>query len=379
MTHVEPSPQRVAPPPVGAFPNAWTLWRVRDVPVRVDRSWVLIAGLVAWLFYDELQFNPATDEPVVSIALAVVCALLFFVSILAHELGHALASLNRGIPVVAITLFAMGGLTESTREADSAKDEFVIVGIGPYISLVLAAVFGLLATALASVPAAAVVAGYLGWTNLLLAIFNIVPGYPLDGGRLLRSILWRFTGAAHKSTRWAARVGQVFAALLILYGLASFAGSGTGGFGGLWNVFIGFFLFKGATDSHRRAQLHERLAQRSLPSVMGSVPPPLRGSLTLAQALEQVQQRPSLLWPVGDPVEGVLLLTMIDDVPAHLWATTTVAEVAADPAAATVPVTTSLDQALAQMAGAPEHMLIVVDQGHPVGLLTPSLISSQVE
>ena len=379
MTHVEPSPQRVPAPPAGAFPNAWTLWRVRDVPVRVDRSWLLIAALVAWLFYGELQVNPATDAPVVSIALAVVCALLFFFSILAHELGHAMASLNRGIPVVAITLFAMGGLTESTREADTAKDEFVIVGIGPYISLVLAAVFGLIATGLASVPAAAVVAGYLGWTNLLLAVFNIVPGYPLDGGRLLRSILWRFTGAPHKSTRWAARVGQVFAALLILYGLASFVAPGMRGFGDLWNVFIGFFLFKGATDSHRRAQLRERLEHRTVAGVMGSVPPALPQSMTLAAALEQVQQRPSLLWPVGDPVQGVLLIGMIDDVPSHLWDTTTVAEVAADPAVATVTASTPLDQAVARMAGAPEHMLIVVDHGHPVGLLTPSLVSSQVE
>ena len=379
MTHVEPSPQRVPAPPAGAFPNAWTLWRVRGIPVRVDRSWLLIAGLVAWLFYGELQGNPATDQPALSIVLAVVCALLFFVSILAHELGHALASLNRGIPVVAITLFAMGGLTESTREADTAKDEFVIVGIGPYISLVLAAVFGLAATALAPVPAAATVAGFLGWTNLLLAVFNIVPGYPLDGGRLLRSVLWAFTGAPHKSTRWAARVGQVFAALLMLYGILTFTSSGGGGFGGLWNVFIGFFLFRGATDSHRRAQLRERLEQRTVAGVMGSVPPTLPGTWTLDQALEHVQERPSLLWPVDDPVRGVLLLAMIDDVPSHLWSSTTVGEVAADAGTATVPVSTPLDDAVARMAGAPDNMLIVVDQGHPVGLLTPSLVSSLVE
>ena len=379
MTHVEPSPQPVAAPTAGAFPNAWTLWRVRGVPVRIDQSWLLIAGFVTWLFYGRLQSHPATDEPVVTIALAIICALLFFVSILGHELGHALASLNRGIPVVAITLFAMGGLTESTREADSAKDEFVIVGIGPYVSLVLAAIFGLAATALAAIPPAAIVAGYLGWTNLLLALFNVVPGYPLDGGRLLRSVFWAFTGAPHRSTRWAARVGQGFAGLLMLYGFISFTSSGMGGFGDLWNVLIGFFLFRGATDSHRRARLREGLEQRTVAGVMGTVPPPLPGSWTLAQALEHVQERPSLLWPVDDPVRGVLLLGMIDDVPSHLWSTTTVAEVAADPAVATVAVSTPLDDAVARMAGAPEHMLIVVDQGHPVGLLTPSLVASLVE
>ena len=378
MTHVEPSPQRVSPRPAGAFPNAWTLWRVRGVPVRIDRSWLLIAALVAYFFHRELSVNPATDGAAVAVLLSVVCALLFFVSILAHELGHALTSLDRGIPVVAITLFAMGGLTESTREASRARDEFVIVGIGPFISLVLAAIFGLLATALTSVPAVAVVAGYLGWTNLALAVFNIVPGYPLDGGRLLRSVLWGLTGAPHRSTRWAARVGQVFAGLLMLSGIAGFVSPGMQGFGDLWNVFIGFFLFRGATDSHRRARAREALGQRTVRDVMGSVPPPLPGSWTLMQAVEHVQQRPSLLWPVDDPIQGVLLVSTIDAVPTERWESTRVAEIALDVATSTVPVDAALDDALALLADAPETMLIVTEQGHAVGLLTPSLLSDLV-
>ena len=379
MTHVEPSPQRVPTPPVGAFPNAWTIWRVRGIPIRLDRSWLLIAGLAAYQFYEQLSASPVADNPATALALAVLSALLFFVCILAHELGHALASLNRGIPVIAITLFGMGGLTESTREAETAGDEFVIVGIGPYISLVLAALFGLLATALAPVPPAATVAGYLGWTNLALAVFNTIPGYPLDGGRLLRSILWRITGQPHRSTRWAARVGQVFAAFLMLSGIAGFVSprfAGAIGINSIWSVILGFMLYRGATDSHRRAQMRERLGQRQLSGVMGSVPPTLPGSWTVAEALEHMQQRPSLLWPVDDPVRGVLLIAMIDAVPAHLWSSTTVAQIAADPTTATVPLTAPLDDAVARMADAPEHMLIVVDQGHPVGLLTPSLVSS---
>lgn len=377
MTHVEPSPQRAAPQPTGSFPNAWTLFRVQGVPVRLDRSWLLIAGYVAFLFYGRLQAL-LDASPIEAMVLAAICALLFFASILAHELGHALTSLQRDIPVVAITLFALGGVTESTREASRARDEFVIVGIGPFISLVLAAAFGLVATVAEPIPAVAAVAGYLGWINLALAIFNIVPGYPLDGGRLLRSVFWGVTKQPHKSTRWAARVGQVFAGLFIAYTLFEYVQGGASGLGGLWNVLIGFFLFRGATTSHKRAQMREQLDRMRVADLMGSVPPALPASLTLREAMEQVQQRPSLLWPVGDPLRGTLLLGSIDAVPDSEWDTTTVADVAIDPATSSVEIDRPLDDAVGLMAQSPENMLVVTDRGRAVGLLTPSLVSDSL-
>ena len=374
MTSVEPPPQRTAPQPTGSFPNAWTLFRVREVPVRLDRSWLLIAGYVAFLFYGRLRVTLPDPSMAEVITLSAVCAVLFFASILAHELGHALTSLDRNIPVVAITLFALGGVTESTREASRARDEFVIVGIGPFISLVLAAAFGLLATVAAPIPALGAVAGYLGWTNLALAVFNIVPGYPLDGGRLLRSVFWGATGEPHKSTRWAARVGQVFAGLFIAYSLAEYAASGSG-LGGLWNVLIGFFLFRGATASHKRARLRERIERVRVVDLMGSVPPALPAGMSLREALEQIQQRPTLLWPVGDPLRGTVLLASIDAVPADQWDTTTVGDIAFDAAGSSIEIDAGLDDAVDRMGGSPDNMLVVTDQGRAVGLLTPSLLS----
>ena len=375
MTSVEPPPQRTAPQPTGSFPNAWTLFRVRGVPVRLDRSWLLIAGYVAFLFYGRLRVTLPDPSMAEVITLSAVCAVLFFASILAHELGHALTSLDRNIPVVAITLFALGGVTESTREASRARDEFIIVGIGPFISLVLAAAFGLLATVAAPIPALGAVAGYLGWTNLALAVFNIVPGYPLDGGRLLRSVFWGATGEPHKSTRWAARVGQVFAGLFIAYSLAEYVAAGSSGLGGLWNVLIGFFLFRGATTSHKRARLRERIERVRVVDLMGSVPPALPAGMTLREALEQVQQRPSLLWPVGDPLRGTLLLTSIDAIPADRWDTTTVGDIAFDADASSIEIDAGLDDAVDRMGGSPDNMLVVTDRGRAVGLLTPSLLS----
>ena len=376
MTAVQPSHQAPSPPqPAGTFPNAWTLFRVQGIPVKVDRSWLLIAALVAFYFYNFLQVSLAGTSAAAVVVLAAVGTVLFFASILAHELGHALTSLSRNIPVLSITLFAMGGVTESTREAQRARDEFVIVGIGPFISLVLAAAFGLIVVVTGAVPFAAAVAGYLAWANLGLAVFNIVPGYPLDGGRLLRSILWGATGKPLQATRWAARVGQAFAALLIAMGVVGFTTQGGSGFGGLWEVFIGFFLFRGATASHRRAQLRERLAKRTVRDAMGTAPPPLQPDWSAAQALTIVQERPSLLWPVGDPVQGTLLLRSLREVPAEEWETLTVADVALPAATSTLDVECSLDEAVERMINSPDTMLVVTERGRAVGLLTPSLVS----
>ena len=378
MTHVEPSPQRTAPQPTGSFPNAWTLFRVQGVPVRLDRSLLLIMGLVVFWYFGDLQQSLPGYPPAAIAVVLLVCIALFFVSILAHEIGHAMASLGRGIPVVAITLFALGGVTESTREADRARDEFIIVGIGPFVSLVLAAVFGLLSVLLDGVPVAGMIAGVLGWLNLVLAVFNVVPAYPLDGGRLLRSILWAVTGAPHKATRWAARVGQAFAGMFIAYMLYRYFASGASGLGGLWNVLIGFFLFQGATTSHKRARMREQLNRVRVADLMGSVPPALPAAMTLREALAQVQQRPSLLWPVGDPLRGTLLLGQIDAVPDERWDSTTVASIATDPTTSSIEIDRPLDDAVDLMARSPENMLVVTDRGSPVGLLTPSLVSDSL-
>jgi Zn-dependent protease len=343
--------------------------------VRVDSSWFLIAGFVLFLAYRHLAQGLMGRGMGVVLVSSAAATLLFFGSILAHELGHALASLDRGIPVSGITLFLLGGVTESTREPTSAKDEFVIVGIGPFISFVLAALFGLIATAAVSLRPVAVVAGVLGWLNLALAIFNVLPGYPLDGGRMLRSILWGVTGRPHLATRWAARVGQLFALALGLYGLWRFVGPDRGSLGGVWELFLAWFLFRGATDAYHRAQVRERLANQTVRQAMGSVPAMLPPDLPVSQAIQRVQERPSLLWPVGAPLVGILTLPQIDAVPGHDWPTTTVEQIALPLEGRTVSADNPMDATLEALSAAPERMLVVTEDGRAVGLLTPSLIS----
>jgi Zn-dependent protease/CBS domain-containing protein len=371
------SSPRPGPPATGG--RGWATLRVWGVPVRVDASWFVLAGLVTWVFFSRFGAILAGEGAATVVAASVAAALLFFASLLAHELGHALTSLTRGIPVSGITLFLLGGVTESRSEATRARDEFVIVGIGPFVSLVLAAVYGLLYTAVAPAQPFAAIAGYLAWANLLLAIFNTLPGYPLDGGRLLRSVLWAVSGRPHASTRWAARIGQLFAAGLVVLGIWGFAQTGGAGFRGLWEVLIGIFLFRGAAASHARARARERLARRTVRDVMGTSPPPLDPSLSVAAAAERMQERPSLLWPVGDPLVGAVTLGWLDGVPRDAWPTTLLGSVALPAEQAAVEAAASLDAALDRLSSVPGTMLIVVDGGRPTGLLTASLVAQIVD
>lgn len=385
-------PDASGPPPHGARAartRGFTLFSVRGVPVRIDLSWFVIAGLIAYTYGDRMATGIAAladAGPVTIVTAALAAAVLFFASVLAHEIGHAFTSLDRSIPVIGITMFMLGGVTESTREARSARDEFVIVGVGPFISLVLAAAFGLFYTVVADLPAIAAVVGYMAWTNLALALFNVLPGYPLDGGRLLRSVLWLVTGRPHQATRWAARVGQGFAAMIMLGAIWWFLDAPL--FGppwlrlvtavlvsvGPWGALIGYFLFRGATEARQSASLREHLAGRRVRDVMGTAPPVLSPDASLAEVADLLGTKPSLLWPVGQPVRAVVRLEDLDRVPEDRWRETPLLAVAAPARGRTVEAETDLDRAVQRMVEVPGHQLIVTSAGRVVGLLTESLV-----
>lgn len=234
--------------------------RIFGIRLRLDWSWFAVLLLLTWTF---ATFDFPLREPGLESGsywmLGFAAALLLFVSVLIHELAHATAARSRGIPVERITLFIFGGVAEMRMQAKRPLDEFVLTIVGPLSSLGLAGVFwaigyGALA---AGGEASALLSFTLARLNLILAVFNMVPAFPLDGGRVLRSVLWRLTGDFTRATRWAAGLGRAFGWLLIGWGLWMFVAQGAR-LAGAWAAFLGWFL-AGAASSAVENSRHRRL------------------------------------------------------------------------------------------------------------------------
>jgi Zn-dependent protease len=233
------------------FGTSWRVARIAGIEVRIDSSWVVIALLITYSMYLRLSIVYPELSGGGAVGLAVVSAVLFFGSVLVHELAHALVAQARGIRVQDITLFLFGGATRAKVDTRGPADEFLIALVGPLTSGLLAGLFGIAAGLdgdLLSTPLAGTL-GYLAWTNLLLAAFNLVPGFPLDGGRLLRAAIWKATGSLARATQIASGAGQAVGWLLVAAGVAWLLAGDLAG--GIWFAFIGWFLVQAARSSYQ--------------------------------------------------------------------------------------------------------------------------------
>lgn len=350
-----------------------TLFKAFGIPVRINLSWLLIVALVTWslgagYFPQEYPGLPAATYWI----LGAVTALLFFASVLVHELAHSLVARREGLPVNSITLFIFGGVSEIGDESPSAGAEFRISVVGPLTSLVLAALFGLLVPQLVSSRVLAAPAVYLGRINLMLAIFNLIPGFPLDGGRVLRSILWRLGNNLQSATRWAARIGQVVAMLFILAGAALiFTGNILNG---LWIAFIGWFLNNAAQSSARQMALRGVLSGVQARDVMTQQCPTIPGGLHLDTLVnDHVLSSGNRCFFVASngSLEGLITLHNIKQVPRERWDDLTVAEVMT-PTAELQRVRPDEDvlSVMARMENADVNQVPVMDGGHLMGVIT---------
>ncbi|NDU92284.1 MAG: site-2 protease family protein [Ferrovum sp.] len=232
------------------------LGSILGIPVGLDYSWFLIFALLTALLAN--SYYPAEFpawSPVLYWFMGAVTALLFFASVLLHELGHSLMALHYRIRVRSITLHIFGGIAEIADEPPSAAAEFLVAIAGPLVSFALAGVFFGIQPSLFSVQPLLGLAEYLAYINLSLALFNLVPGYPLDGGRVLRAVVWAVTGNMRRATVIAANVGRIFAFLLIALGVWQIFSGNLGG--GLWIAFIGWYL-----NNEARAELLRSAAVR---------------------------------------------------------------------------------------------------------------------
>ena len=263
------------------------LGRIFGIEIGLHYSWFLIALLIVFSLFSQFQSTNPQWRGGVILSLAVVTAILFFISLLLHELAHSIVATANGLPVKEITLFALGGVSQIEKNPTSARLEFWMAFVGPLTSAVIGGICMLAARALggaASDPWMAMLL-WLGYINLMLAAFNLIPGYPLDGGRVLRAIIWWNTGDADRSTRAAAKTGQAVAFAFIAWGIFRFFGGA--GVGGLWIAFVGWFLLQAARESYVQVGLAHALDGVRVADVMTRECPKVEGSLNLQNFVEQ--------------------------------------------------------------------------------------------
>jgi Zn-dependent protease len=305
--------------------------RLFGVQIALHVSWFVIALLLIFALAQRFGELHAAWGAAAVWATAGATALLFFVTLVLHELSHALVARSRGLPVRAITLFALGGVAEIEKEADDPATEFRMGIAGPLVSLAigigcLSAAYALGWIVLTEPPTPALAAlVWLGYINLSLAVFNMIPAYPMDGGRILRAALWRLGGDLARATRAAARVSQVVAAGFIVLGLVQFF-SGAG-FGGLWIGVIGWFLLSAAGASRGQIDLRETLRGIRVGEVMRRDYPLVEGHTNLEEFVERfllrVGGRFFMVTRKGNVV-GLITLRDVKAVPRARWPYTTV-------------------------------------------------------
>lgn len=266
------------------------LGSVFGIPIGLNFSWFLTFGFIILILAVRVYPDVFPDSSTwIYWSMAVVSGVLFFASILTHEMAHSLIARAYGIPVKGITLFIFGGVSQITREAARPLAEFIMAFAGPATSVLLAVVFGLLwwLTGAAEDQPLAVVLQWLFLMNLILGAFNMAPGFPMDGGRILRSVLWGVTGNYRLATRWATRVGQFMAYMLMALGFAGIMGLApwVGQMSGLWFIVLGMFLEGAARQSWRQVRLVEFLKAFHARDVMTTDLPTSEAGASVAEAL----------------------------------------------------------------------------------------------
>lgn len=304
------------------------LGKIIGIPIGLDYSWFLIFGLLTWMLaasYYPAEFHGWT--PVLYWATGAATALLLFASVLLHELGHSVVALRYKIPVRSINLYIFGGVAEIGSEPPSAVAELAIAIAGPIVSLALAALFTLAKPfAAASAPLFGI-AKYLAYMNMALFVFNLIPGYPLDGGRVFRAAVWGYTHNLRRATLIAASVGRFFGFVFIFVGVWQvFAGN----LGGLWMAFIGWFLDNAASAQVHQLAFQGALAGHTVAQAMSGRCAAVPADMTLQQLVDEhilAGGQRCFLVNRGDATVGLMTLHRIKDVPRAQWPTTHTAQV----------------------------------------------------
>ena len=302
--------------------------KIFGISIDLDYSWFLIVGLLTWMLaasYYPTEFGGWT--PGEYWAMGFVTAVMLFVSVLIHELAHSLMARHYGISVPRITLFLFGGVSQIAAEPPSAGQEFWIAVVGPVTSVALAAFFWELEPLLGGRQQLFALVEYLALLNLILALFNLIPGFPLDGGRVLRALVWRITGNFHRATVAAGVTGRFFGFLLIFFGVwRALSGDIVGG---IWIAFIGWFLESAAGSQLQQEGLKNLLGGHRVIDAMRRDFPQVTGETPLQDVVDRgilpSGARYAIVTSAGRPV-GLVTLGGIRSVPHQAWSTTMAAQ-----------------------------------------------------
>ncbi|GCE20537.1 site-2 protease family protein [Dictyobacter kobayashii] len=365
------------------MPGSLRIGKIWGIDIAFHVSWLIIAVLLSWTL-ETGWFS--VNYPGWSVgaywSVSILATLLLFLSVFLHELAHALVARARGLHVKSITLFIFGGVSNIEQEPPAPDIEFQMALVGPLTSLALGGLCGLLLLVIGSKtsPVGAIL-GYLALTNIFLGIFNLVPGFPLDGGRVLHSIIWKLRGNVHVATRIATRVGQFFAYLFIFFGLMSFFRGAY--LNGLWIGFIGWFLLMGAVSANNQSMLETMFKGVHVDDVMNRGPATVPANISLQKLVDD------FLLPHGwrsafvmqvDELVGLITLSDIRHIPRAQWAQTPVGFVMIPLARLhTVTAEQSLNDVLPLMVGQDLNQLPVVQEGHLLGSINREDIMRFVE
>src|SRR5450755_281771 len=358
--------------------GAFRLGKLAGVDVYVNYSWLIILVLltvstaIGWFpaYYPGYSFG-------IYLLLGLIAALLFLLSVLLHELAHSLVARARGLTVTSIVLYVFGGVSNIEQDPKGPGVEFQMAFVGPLTNILLALLcYLLLLPFRGNHSATGAVLSYLAISNLLLGILNLVPGFPLDGGRVLRSIVWRVTGDANKATRVTTIVGTIIAYIFIFLGIWLFFASDT--LDGIWLGFIGWFLLSAAQSARAQATLETTFQGVTVEQVMSRDPMTVPSNISLQKLVDDYflpQGLRSALVMQGDQLGGLITLSDIRKVPREEWSNTPIgfAMVSIDKLHVVTP-QQNLRDALPLMSGQDVNQLPVVQDGRLVGVLSRDAI-----
>jgi Zn-dependent protease/CBS domain-containing protein len=351
--------------------------RVFGIPIYIHLSWILIFGLITYSLVGEFGARYQQWSSQQLWLLGVLTSLLFFGSVLFHELSHSVVARHYRIPVASITLFFFGGIASITREPDSAGQEFLIAAAGPASSYLLAGAFWLLGFATPDGSMANALATWLADTNALLATFNLLPGFPLDGGRIFRSIIWGITKNYSRSTRIASRIGQGIAYAMMAFG-AYLAFAVHSSVNGAWFIFLGWFLLSAARQSYAQVETQSALQGLRASDVMTSDMPTVRRDLSLEEYAREASRtgRRAHLVVSDSRLIGLMSIEALQTIPREEWPSTSVQAVmiSREKLPWTAPDEPVLS-VLERMRSANVDQLAVITGDNVVGLVTRDSIS----